>query len=272
MVTVDGRLLKASPDSNEDLFWALRGGGGNFGVVTELEYRLHPLDHVLAGTLVFPSGKVPELLQAFARFVAVAPDEMNVVGQVVANAAGAHFQMLVCHCGDPAVGNRLLATLRFFNPRTDDVRISSYAEANATVNPAAPSAHFQTNLFLPDLSEAVIATLVAACSDAPPNTRSLHGAVLRRDHAGAAERLPRSRCARVALNWTSWDAGAIRQTGRARCGGSKDCATHCGPGRGGYTSINSARRARNWCGQRTGHTTRGSPRSRKSMTPATCCG
>ena len=95
--------------------------------MTELEYRLHPLAHVLAGTLALPSGKVPELLRAFARFVAVAPDEMNVVGQVVADAAGAHFQMLVCHCGDPAVGNQLLATLRSFNPQQDDIRISSYA-------------------------------------------------------------------------------------------------------------------------------------------------
>ena len=68
MVTVDGRQVEASAKSNPDLFWAIRGGGGNFGVVTELEYQLHPLDQVLSGALTYPAGRIPELLQAFVRF------------------------------------------------------------------------------------------------------------------------------------------------------------------------------------------------------------
>jgi FAD/FMN-containing dehydrogenase len=100
MVTVDGHQVRVSQDANPELFWAIRGGGGNFGIVTALEYRLYPLSEVLAGTLVYPNGRIPELLQAFAKFVADAPDEMNVVGQVVSSSDGAHFQMLVCHCGD----------------------------------------------------------------------------------------------------------------------------------------------------------------------------
>lgn len=81
LVTVDGRQVDVSQNSNPDLFWAIRGGGGNFGVATALEYRLHQVTDVLAGTVVYPSGKIPELLQAFSTFVAAAPDEMNVVGQ-----------------------------------------------------------------------------------------------------------------------------------------------------------------------------------------------
>ena len=57
VVTVDGREVEASQNSNADLFWAIRGGGGNFGVVTALEYRLHPVSEVLAGGLVYPPGE-----------------------------------------------------------------------------------------------------------------------------------------------------------------------------------------------------------------------
>ena len=181
--TVDGQQIKVSQDSNPELFWAIRGGGGNFGVVTALEYRLHPLSDVLAGTLVYPEGRVPDLLQAFAKFVASAPDEMNVVGQVLSSPKDPRFQMLVCHCGDARMGNALLTPLRSFRPRQDDVRTMSYLEANATVNPAAPAAHFQTNVFLPDLSAAAIELITTACSGGPPNTRifivPFYGAITR---------------------------------------------------------------------------------------------
>ena len=183
MVTVDGHQGRVSQDTNPELFWAIRGGGGNFGIVTALEYRLYPLREVLAGTLVYPNGRIPDLLQTFAKFVADAPNEMNVVGQVVSSSEGAHFQMLVCHCGDMRSGNGLLASLRSFKPQQDDVRAMQYLEANATVNPAAPAAHFQTNVFLPDLSAAAIETIATAFSGAPPNTRvfivPFYGAITR---------------------------------------------------------------------------------------------
>src|SRR5579863_1123220 len=76
LVTVDGKQVEASQTSNPDLFWAIRGGGGNFGVVTSFQYRLHPVTDVLSGTLAYSVG--PDLLSAFAKFVKTAPDEMNV--------------------------------------------------------------------------------------------------------------------------------------------------------------------------------------------------
>lgn len=183
VVTVDGKRVEASQNSNPDLYWAIRGGGGNFGVVTALDYRLHPLTDVLAATLVYPAGRIPEMLQAFAKFVAAAPDEMNVVGQVVSSDEGARFQMFACHCGDPRVGNDLLTPLRSLNPREERVRVASYLETNATINPAAPAAHFQTNLFLSDLSASAITTIATATNDAPPNTRvfivPIYGAITR---------------------------------------------------------------------------------------------
>jgi hypothetical protein len=183
LLTVDGREVEASQTSNPDLFWAIRGGGGNFGVVTALEYQLHPVTDVLAGTLTYPPGRVPELLQAFVKFVAAAPDEMNVVGQVLTSAEGPRFHMFCCYCGDPHQGTELLKPLRDLKPQQDNIRVASYLETQATINPYSPAAHFQTNLFLPHLTADAIATITTAANDAPPNTRvfivALSGAVTR---------------------------------------------------------------------------------------------
>jgi len=152
-------------------------------VATGLEYRLHPVSDVLAGTLTYPAGRIPDLLQAFVRFVAAAPDEMNVVGEVLPSDQGARFHMLVCHCGDPGQGNDLLKPLRALKPQEDKIRIASYLETQTTINPYAPAAHFQTDLVLPELSEAAIAATTSAANDAPPNTRAfivpIYGAIPR---------------------------------------------------------------------------------------------
>ena len=179
LVTVDGRQIEASQNSNPDLFWAIRGGGGNFGVATALEYRLHPVTDVLAGTLL----RIPELLQAFVKFVAAAPDETSVVGGVLPSEQGTRFLMIVCHCGHPRQGNELLKPLRTLKPQEDNVRVMSYLEAQAAAFLPAPVAHFQTDLFLPELTAAAIATITTATNDAPPNTKlfivPLYGAISR---------------------------------------------------------------------------------------------
>ena len=183
VVTVDGRQVEASSSANPDLFWAIRGGGGNFGVVTALEYRLHPVTDVLAGTLMYPAERIPELLEAFIKFVSAAPDEMNLVGEVLPSEQGARFQILICHCGHPRHGNELLKPLRALKPQEDNIRIASYLETQGTLNPAAPVAHFQTDLFLPELSAAAIEKITAATKGAPPDTRifivPFYGAVTR---------------------------------------------------------------------------------------------
>jgi FAD/FMN-containing dehydrogenase len=183
LVTVDGRQIEASETSNADLFWAIRGGGGNFGIATVLEFRLHAVSDVLAGTLGYPAGQIPQRLEVFAKTVASAPDEFNLVGIVLASAQGPRFQMLVCHCGDQRQGNELLGPLRALNPREDTVRVMSYLEANSTINPAVPAAHFQTDLFLPNLNGAVISTISAAMDNAPLNARvfivAIYGAMTR---------------------------------------------------------------------------------------------
>jgi hypothetical protein len=124
------------------------------------------------------------MLQAFVKFVAAAPDEMSVACGVLPSEQGTRFWMLVCHFGDPRQGNELLRPLRTLKPQEDKVRVMPYLEAQAGAGfLSAPVAHFQTDLFLPELSPAVIATITAATSDASPNTRvfivPFYGAITR---------------------------------------------------------------------------------------------
>jgi len=183
LVTVDGRQVEASQSSNPDLFWAIRGGGGNFGVATALEYQLHPVTNVLAGTLMYPPGQITELLPAFAKLVAAAPDELNIVGEVLPSQKGAGFLVLFFHAGDASQGRDLLRNWRALKPQEDTVREMSYLEAQLTINPYASVAHFQTDVVVPELSTTVIQLIAAATNDAPPNTRvfmvPIYGAVTR---------------------------------------------------------------------------------------------
>ena len=184
VVTVDGRQVEASPKSNPDLFWAIRGGGGNFGVVTALEYQLHPVNQVLSGALTYPAGRIPELLQAFVKFLAGAPDEMDAFAQLLPSEQGRRLKVDVCYCGDQRMGNDLLRSLRAFKPQDDSVRIMSYLDAQAAGGfLAAPVAHFQTDLLLRELSGASIAAITTAINDAPATCKviivPLRGAISR---------------------------------------------------------------------------------------------
>jgi len=171
VVTVDGRQVEASQESNPDLFWAIRGGGGNFGVVTNFQYRLHAVSELLAGALIYPAGRISELLQSYVKFTGTAPDDLSVAGLVLPSEQGPRFQVLVCYCGQPNIGNDLLRPLRAqLKLQVDAVRAMSYLEAQRNWFPAAaakPTGYFVANVFLPELNEAAIAAITAATQDAP---------------------------------------------------------------------------------------------------------
>jgi hypothetical protein len=184
VVTADGRRVEASQKSNPDLFWAIRGGGGNFGVVTALEYQLHRVGDVLSGALVYPAGRIPDLLEAFVEFLAGAPDEMDAFAQLLPSERGPRFKVDVCYCGDARTGNDLIRLLRALKPEDDSVKVLSYLEAQAAGGfLQAPVAHFQTNLFLRELSGAAIAAISTAINNAPVTCKliivPLRGAVSR---------------------------------------------------------------------------------------------
>lgn len=125
VVTADGSQVHASESENADLFWGLRGGGGNFGVVTSFEFQLHPVGpEVLSGLIVFPFADAKSVLAQFARFTKTMPDELN-VWMVIRKApplpflpADVHGKEIValalCYLGDPGVGGKLIEPLRGF--------------------------------------------------------------------------------------------------------------------------------------------------------------
>ena len=94
VVLAGGRLVDCDARENPDLFWALRGGGGNFGVVTSMRVRLHPIRQVLGGTMLFPWSQAESVLGGYAELIANAPDELSVLGGVVSAPDGSPMVLL----------------------------------------------------------------------------------------------------------------------------------------------------------------------------------
>ena len=122
VVTADGKFLRASPDENADLFWGVRGGSGNFGVVTSLEYQLYPIGTtVLAGSVIFPLAKARDALRFYHEFSRTAPDELSASGALLTSPDGDHvFAVTVCYNGSMEEGERVLRPLREFGPPLAD--------------------------------------------------------------------------------------------------------------------------------------------------------
>ncbi len=132
VVTADGRLVRADAGHEPDLFWALRGGGGSFGIVTALEFRLFPHTRAYAGTLWYPIERAAEVLHAWAELTrGPVPDELTTIGrllnfppvpQIPEPVRGRSFVIVeACHAGDPAHADRLLAPLRALGPVDDTI-------------------------------------------------------------------------------------------------------------------------------------------------------
>ncbi len=125
VVTADGQIVRASAKENPDLFWAIRGGGGNFGVVTRFEFRLHPVGpEVLSGLIVFGIDQAKSVLQKYRAFLETAPDELA-VWAVARQAPPLPFlpeavhgteilALALCYAGEPAQGEPLIEPLRTF--------------------------------------------------------------------------------------------------------------------------------------------------------------
>ncbi len=115
VVTADGRLVTANAEEHPDLFWGLRGGGGNFGIVVSLEYRLHPLTTVLSGLLLYPVDQARTVLHRFNEFIATAPDELTITSGFLQTPDGATVLFLSpTYCGAPEAGEQVIAPLRTF--------------------------------------------------------------------------------------------------------------------------------------------------------------
>ena len=111
LVTAEGRLLTVSADEHPDLFWGLRGGGGNFGVATSFEYQLHPVGPVLAGMVVHPISEAKAVLRFYREFCRSCPDEMVAAGALMTSPDGAPVAVIVVgYIGDLDAGEAAVTT------------------------------------------------------------------------------------------------------------------------------------------------------------------
>ena len=188
VATADGRLLRASPDQNEDLFWGIRGGGGNFGVVTAFEFQLHPVGPVLAGGLSYPAEIASKILRFYDEFVKAAPDELSTAASFTLGEAGQPIvSIAVCYSGAIEQGERLLRPLRrFAQPVDDGIQPMSYTTLQCAQDEGYPAGrlHYWKSGWLHEPTDAAIETLMRFLPQMPSHDsgvglQQMHGAASR---------------------------------------------------------------------------------------------
>jgi FAD/FMN-containing dehydrogenase len=176
VVTADGSIVTASADDHADLFWALRGGGGSFGVVTAMELRLHPVAEVYAGTACFAVDRAPETLMRYREWIADAPDALSTAVLLMHLPDGQRVLAIrAMHAGAADEARRLLAPLfaAAGPPLVDGMRPMRFADAS--MGGTAPR-HLE---LVRDLPDAVIEAIVAAQAAPTVEVRHWGGAMAR---------------------------------------------------------------------------------------------
>jgi FAD/FMN-containing dehydrogenase len=192
VVIADGSAVVASPTEHEDLYWALRGGGGNFGVVTSFELALYEVGPVLGGLLVHPRDAAADVICFHRDFMRSAPDELTSYVGLLTTPDGAPVVALACcYCGDLGVGEKVLAPLRTFGrPLVDDLRVRPYAEVQAMMGAGFPwgRRNYWKSSFLRTLDDdASVRTIVERAARMTPLS-----AIVLEYYGGAAGRVPAS--------------------------------------------------------------------------------
>jgi hypothetical protein len=190
MVLADGNLVRTSASENADLFWAVRGGGGNFGVVTSMRVRLHDGGTVLSGLIAFPWSEAKSVLQGYATLAASAPDELSIMAGIFSGPDDRPLLLLTpTWSGDLSEGRQVVAELeRLGTPVLSRVGPMTFVDMLGMFDAHAMTGrHYSVRTrWLADLTPDVIATLVAAGS-----TRTSPISVIALHHFhGAATRVP----------------------------------------------------------------------------------
>jgi FAD/FMN-containing dehydrogenase len=164
LVDAEGRVLTAHETEHPDLFWALKGGGGNFGVVTSFEFRAHPVATVLGGVLVWPRERAADLLRFYRDFMARAPEELTCYCGLVTAPDGAPVAIAAaCWSGEIAEGEHALAPLRGFGPPVADmIQPMPFPAMQQALDPAFPDgAHcYWRASFVHGLTDEIVETIV----------------------------------------------------------------------------------------------------------------
>jgi FAD/FMN-containing dehydrogenase len=204
VVTAAGERLRASADEHPDLLWGLRGGGGNFGVVTCFEFELHPVDTILGGMVLWPADQAADVLAFFDDFAATAPDDLTALAALI-SAPPTPFvphrlrlrpvvAVALCWSGDLAEGERTVAPLREFgSPVVDIVGPMQYLALQSMLDAGSPAGlrNYWKSGYLARLDEATVEVIrtVSAERVSPLSQIHIHqlgGAVARQDPTASA--------------------------------------------------------------------------------------
>jgi len=180
VVTADGRLLTANANEHPDLYWALRGGGGNFGVMVSMEYRLHPISQVLSGLLLYPLDQARSVLRHYNELIQTVPDELTIQpGFIRVPDLGTALFLSPTYCGPLDQGERTLEPLRTFGkPLTDQIKAIPYDVLVYSIDSLAPKGrrYFLQTQSLPGLGDETISELIelAGHVSSPLSLLSIH--------------------------------------------------------------------------------------------------
>jgi FAD/FMN-containing dehydrogenase len=193
IVTAEAKVLRASSDENPDLFWAVRGGGGNFGVAASFEFRLHAVGPTITGGLVaHPFEHAREVLRFYRDFTASLPDELTVFAGLIHAPDGSGTKlaaMVVCHCGPLEVGAQATQPIKKFgSPAMDALGPMPYCALNSMLDAAYPKGalNYWKSNFLARLSDDAIDTMIECFTRCPTKM----GQMLLENFHGAATRVP----------------------------------------------------------------------------------
>lgn len=188
IVTADGQLRTVSAAEHEDLYWAIRGGSGNFGIVTSFTYALHSVDGVLAGPVIYPVAQAREILPHYHRIASTCPDELSTAALFTSAPDGSLVvAIVVCWCGAGDAGVEAVRPLRSLaTPLVDAVQPMPYVALQSMFDAAFPPGrrHYWKGGFLKKLSDEAVAVMDRFAAERPSplsavGLQQLHGASAR---------------------------------------------------------------------------------------------
>ncbi|UCD34748.1 MAG: FAD-binding oxidoreductase [Nitrospiraceae bacterium] len=186
IITAGGRKLRASADENPDLFWSVRGGGGNFGIATSFTFSLHPVDHVTGGMVLYPLDKAGKVLRFYRDFIESAPDELTTMAALMKAPPlflirGLQEEPMiavhVCHCGSPREGELVLRPLRTFcTPLHHMIRVMPHYEHQSMLDAGAPPGllNYWKSAYVTSLDDTLIDMIVDNFHRAPSPLTQIH--------------------------------------------------------------------------------------------------
>ena len=189
IVTADGKVLTASASENDDLFWGLRGGGGNFGVVTSFEFQAHAVRTVLGGLLLYPREMAVDVIRHFRDYIASAPDELTAYAVFLHGPDGSPLVGVIpCYCGNLSDGERVLEPLRKFgSPIVDGIQAMPFPAMQSLLSPSFPDGnhHYWKSTLQRELTDDAILAIVEHAN----RLRSPLSFVVLEHYGGAAGRV-----------------------------------------------------------------------------------